>query len=60
MRRATPQGPRAVIQKAIVMRRCLARYGARYAEGLAMSFALLTSIETAAAPASAKTANAVR
>jgi hypothetical protein len=53
-------GARAAIEEAIVMRRCLARYGARYAEGLAMSLALLASIETAAAPESVNTADAVR
>jgi len=52
-------GARAAIEEAIVMRRRLARYGARYAEGLANSLALLTSIERAA-PASVKTANAMR
>ena len=52
-------GARAAIQEAIVMRRRFARYGARYAEGLANSLVLLTSIERAA-PASVKTANAVR
>ncbi len=50
-------GARAAIEEAIVMRRRWARYGARYAEGLARSLALLTSIEMAA-PASVKTANA--
>ncbi len=52
-------GARAAIEEAIVMRRRLARYGARYAEGLAKSVALLSSIERAA-PASVKTANAAR
>jgi len=52
-------GARAAIEEAIVMRRRLARYGARYAEGLAKSLALLTSIEMAA-PGSVKTANAMR
>jgi hypothetical protein len=52
-------GARAAIEEAIVMRRRWARYGARYAEGLAQSLALLTSIEMAA-PASVKTANAAR
>src|SRR5215467_4511466 len=50
-------GARAPIKEAIVMRRRWARYGARYAEGLAQSLALLTSIERAA-PGSVKTANA--
>src|SRR6266853_5649465 len=50
-------GARAAIEEAIVMRRRLARYGARYAEGLAKSLALLTSMEMAA-PGSVKTANA--
>src|SRR5215469_11997815 len=50
-------GARAAIEEAIVMRRRWARYGARYAEGLAQSQALLTSIEMAA-PASVKTATA--
>jgi len=52
-------GARAAIEEAIVMRRRWARHGARHAEGLAKSLALLTSIEMAASP-SAKTANAVR
>jgi len=52
-------GARAAIEEAIVMRRRWARYGARYAEGLAQSLALLTSIEKAA-PGSVKTANAAR
>jgi len=52
-------GARAAIEEAIVMRHRLARYGARYAEGLAKSLALLTSIEMAE-PASVKTANAMR
>ena len=38
-------GARAAIEEAIVMRRRLARYGARYAEGLAQSLAMLTSID---------------
>ena len=54
-----PAGARAAIEEAIVMRRRLAMYGARYAEGLAQSQALLTSIEMAA-PASVKTATAMR
>jgi Tetratricopeptide repeat len=54
-----PAGARAAIEEAIVMRRRWARYGARYAEGLAKSLALLTSIEMAA-PGSVKTANAMR
>ena len=41
-------GARAAIEEAIVMRRRWARYGARYAEGLAQSLALLTTIEMAA------------
>jgi Tetratricopeptide repeat len=41
-------GARAAIEEAIVMQRRWARYGARYAEGLAKSLALLTSIEMAA------------
>jgi hypothetical protein len=49
----------AAIEEAIVMRRRLARYGARYAEGLAKSLELRTSIEMAA-PASVKTSNAMR
>jgi len=52
-------GARAAIEEAIVMRRRLARYGTRYAEGLAKSLALLASIEMAA-PGSVKTANAMR
>jgi len=40
-------GARAAIEEAIVMRRRWARYGARHAEGLAKSLALLTSIEMA-------------
>ena len=52
-------GARAPIEEAIVIRRRWARYGARYAEGLAKSLALLTSIEMAA-PGSVKTANAMR
>jgi hypothetical protein len=52
-------GARAAIEEAIVMRRRWARYGTRYAEGLAQSLALLTSIEMAA-PGSVKTANAMR
>jgi hypothetical protein len=52
-------GARAAIEEAIVMRRRWARYGARYAEGLAQSLALLASIEMAA-PASVETANAMR
>ncbi len=52
-------GARAAIEEAIVIRRRWARYGARYAEGLAQSLALLTSIEMAA-PGSVKTANAMR
>src|SRR5262249_3699350 len=52
-------GARAAIVEAIVMRRRWARYGARYAEGLAKSLALLTSIEMAA-PGSVKIANAMR
>jgi hypothetical protein len=35
-------GARAAIEEAIVIRRRWARYGARYAEGLAQSLALLT------------------
>src|SRR5262245_56774390 len=52
-------GARATIEEAIVMRRRWARYGARHAEGLAQSLALLTSIEMAARE-SMKTANAMR
>jgi hypothetical protein len=52
-------GASAAIEEAIVLRRRWARSGARYAEGLAQSLALLTSIEIAA-PASVKTANAMR
>jgi hypothetical protein len=52
-------GARAAIEEAIVMRRRLARYGARYAEGLAKSLELRTSIETAAS-ANVKTSNAMR
>ena len=52
-------GARAPIEEAIVIRHRWARYGARYAEGLAKSLALLTSIEMAA-PGSVKTANAMR
>ena len=52
-------GARAAIEEAIVMRRRWARYGTRYAEGLAKSLALLASIEMAA-PGSVKTANAMR
>jgi hypothetical protein len=51
-------GARATIEEAIVMRRRWARYGTRYAEGLAQSLSLLASIEMAA-PASVKTANAL-
>jgi hypothetical protein len=54
-----PAGARASIEEAIIMRRRWARYGARYAEGLAQSLALLTSIEMIA-PGSVKTANALR
>jgi hypothetical protein len=52
-------GARAAVEEAIVMRRRLARYGARYAGGLAKSLELRTSIEMAA-PASVKTSNAMR
>jgi hypothetical protein len=52
-------GARATIEEAIVLQHRWGRYGARYAEGLAQSRALLTSIEMAA-PASVKTANATR
>jgi hypothetical protein len=52
-------GARAAIEEAIVIRRRWGRYGARYAEGLAQSLALLTSIEIAA-PGRLKTANAMR
>ena len=52
-------GARAAIEEAIVMRRRWARYGARHAEGLAKSLALLTSIEMAVS-GSEKTANAMR
>jgi hypothetical protein len=52
-------GARAAIEEAIVMRRHLARYGARYADGLAKSLELRTSIEMAA-PASVRTSNAMR
>jgi hypothetical protein len=52
-------GARAAIEEAIVMWRRLARYGARYAGGLAKSLELRSSIEMAA-PASVKTSSAVR
>jgi len=52
-------GARAAIEEAIVMRRRWARYGARHAEGLAKSLALLANIELAA-PASVKTESAMR
>jgi len=52
-------GARAVVEEAIVMQRRWARYGARYAEGLAKSLALRTSIEMAAS-GTVKTANAIR
>jgi hypothetical protein len=52
-------GARAAIEEAIVMRRRFARYGARYAEGLAKSLELRTSIEMDA-PASVKISNAMR
>jgi hypothetical protein len=52
-------GARAAIEEAIVMRRRWARYGARFAEGLAQSMELLTGIEMVA-PGSVKTANAMR
>jgi hypothetical protein len=52
-------GARAAIEEAIVMRRRGVRYGARYAEGLAKSMPLLTSIEMAAHE-SVETANAMR
>jgi hypothetical protein len=47
-------GASAAIEEAIVIWRRLARYGARYAEGLAKSLQLRASIESAA-PASVKT-----
>jgi len=52
-------GARAAIEEAIVIRRRWAGSGARYAEGLANSLALLTSMEMAA-PRSVKTASAMR
>jgi hypothetical protein len=52
-------GARTAIEEAIVMRRRWARHGARHAEGLAQSLALLTSIEMAA-PTSVEAANAMR
>src|SRR5262249_50577831 len=53
------EGAHAAIEEVIVVRRRGARSGARHAEGLAKSLALLTSIEMAAR-GSVKTANAVR
>ena len=52
-------GARAALEEAIVVRRRWARYGGRFAEGLAQSLALLTSREIAA-PGSVETANAMR
>jgi hypothetical protein len=52
-------GARVAVEEAIDMRRRWARYASRYAQGLAESLALLTSIEVAAAEG-VRTADAMR
>jgi hypothetical protein len=52
-------GARVAVEEAIVMRRRWARYASRYAQGLAESVALLTSIEMAAAEG-VRTSDAMR